>query len=267
MYHRRTPLIVLLWITVVLGCSPPSDDDDSTGDDDDFAADDDDSAADDEDSECPPPFDEVGQYGRFLLDGWPVHMRLELLQDDIVLGCAVFDHLTGDLATVRNALNGSRIERLRQVNIWIEVDEPQFPGAVYHPSAGWLADNGYPTEWAEGIQIGNAQNYLDWTSVQPAIVLHELSHAWHHQVVGYNDPSLLAAYESAMASGLYDAVEYANGTIQEAYATTNVQEYFAELSEAWFWSNDFQPFDRAELLTFDPTGATAVEQAWAVVPR
>ena len=40
------------------------------------------------------------------------------------------------------------------------------------------------------------------------------------------------------------------------------KEYFAELSEAWYWENDFQPFDRAELETFDPQGAAAVEAAW-----
>lgn len=190
-------------------------------------------------------------------------MRLELLEDDTDLGCEVLDLLTSDLGTIHAALVPSRVERLRTVTIWVEIDQPQFPGAVYHPSEQWLTDNGYPPEWAGGIQLGNARNYLEWTAVQPAMVLHEFSHAWHHQVLGYDDPSVLDAFDAAMAAGLYDAVEYADGSTQTAYATSNVQEYFAELSEAWFWTNDFYPFERADLLAHDPVGAAAVREAWA----
>jgi len=242
----------LLLATLLLGCTAPSD----PG----FAADDDDSA---DPAPCPPAYDDGGEYGAFAVRGWPVQMRRELLEDDTELGCAVLAHLDGDLATIEGALGPDRTARLRGLTIWIEVALPQFPGAVYHPSAQWLADNGYPPAWAEGIQLGNATNYLAWTDVQPAMVLHELSHAWHHQVIGYDDPAVLAAYDDAMAASLYDAVEYADGSTQEAYATNNVQEYFAELSEAWFWRNDFEPFDRDGLLAFDPLGAAAVEAAWA----
>jgi hypothetical protein len=255
-------MLLSLLFSPLFACTAVQDDEDSASDELPPTDSDDDSGTED----CPPSFEIVGEYGHFTLDGWPIYMGLELLEEDTALGCSVFHHLGGDLATIRSALTSTRIDRLHQVNVWIELDEPAFPGAVYHPSESWLETNGYPVEWAGGIQIGNAQNYLDWTEVQPAIVLHELSHAWHHQVVGYDDSTVLEAYNAAMSSGLYDAVEYADGTIQEAYATTNVQEYFAELSEAWFWSNDFQPFDHAELLSFDPAGASAVEQAWATIP-
>ncbi len=213
--------------------------------------------------DCPPKHSVEGEYGAFELDGWPIRMQMELLEEDSEFGCEVLGLLSSDLATIRAALSTDRIDRLRTVTVWIEVDEAAFPGAVYHPSAGWLVNNGYPAEWAEGIQLGNARNYLSWTETQPAMVLHEFSHAWHHQVVGYDDPTLLRAFESAMDSGIYDAVEYADGSTREAYATTNVQEYFAELSEAWFWSNDFYPFARGDLLEHDPVGAAAVEEAWA----
>ncbi|MCO4771621.1 MAG: hypothetical protein KDA24_16430 [Deltaproteobacteria bacterium] len=254
----RLVLLPLLLSVSLAGCpssvNGPDDDDDAPADDDDAT----------DALDCPPAFDVDGDYGSFDLDGWPVQMRLELLEDDTELGCEVLDRLTSDLATIRAALTPGRIDQLHTVTIWVEVDQPQFPGAVYHPSAQWLSDNGYPPEWAEGIQLGNARNYLDWTDVQPAMVLHEFSHAWHHQVVGYGDATILGAYQDAMDAGLYDAVEYATGGIQEAYATTNVQEYFAELSEAWFWTNDFYPFDREDLLSHDPVGAAAVEGAWSL---
>ena len=67
-----------------------------------------------------------------------------------------------------------------------------------------------------------------------------------------------------MAAGLYDSVPYAAGGTYEAYATTDHKEYFAELTEAWFWENDYYPFNRAELLEFDPAGAAVVESAWTM---
>ena len=48
------------------------------------------------------------------------------------------------------------------------------------------------------------------------------------------------------------------------YSTVNDHEYFADLTEAWFWENDFYPYNREQLLTHDPVGAAAVEAAWTV---
>ena len=96
------------------------------------------------------------------------------------------------------------------------------------------------------------------------MVLHELAHAWHHQVLGYDHPGIEAAYDAAMAEGLYDSVLYAGGWYLEAYAASSAVEYFAELTEAWFWQNDYYPFERADLLSFDPVGAAAVQEAWTL---
>jgi len=248
------PAILILSFYLLAGCIAPvvpSNDDDEDEDDSSSVI------------HCPPAFTSAGDYGAFTLDEWQIRMRLELLEEESELGCEVLDRLTSDLETIRSVLALSRVDQLRTVTIWIEVNLPGTPGAVYHPSAQWLENNGFPPEWAGGIQLGNARNYLEWTAVQPAIVLHEFSHAWHHQVVGYDDPDILNAFDIAMAQGLYDAVEYADGSTQSAYATTNVQEYFAELSEAWFWTNDFYPFDRSDLLQHDPLGAAVIESAWA----
>ena len=107
---------------------------------------------------------------------------------------------------------------------------------------------------------------MSWVEQQPAIVLHELAHAWHHQALGYDNPEIEAAYAAAMESGIYDEVAYVSGGTADAYAKTNKQEYFAELTEAWFWRNDFYPFERAELEAHDPAGAQVIERAWAHRP-
>lgn len=210
----------------------------------------------------PPPDveDEDDGYRRFELCGWSVYMSIDLFDGD--LGDDVYLALAEDLSMVISVLPPAAVESLRDTKFWMELDVGAFPGGVYHPSAQWLKDNGYPTKWAEGVQFGNAQNYLAWVAQQPAMVLHELSHAWDHQRNDYEHPDVLAAYESAMAAGRYHAVKYHDGQILEAYATTNAAEYFAELTEAYFWTNDFEPFVHIDLEMFDPQGMAAIEAAW-----
>ncbi len=44
------------------------------------------------------------------------------------------------------------------------------------------------------------------------------------------------------------------------------QEYFSELTEAYFGKNDFFPFTRDELKQHDPAGFALMEEAWGVKP-
>ena len=201
------------------------------------------------------------RYRAFDVRGWEVCVDQGVLEDE-AHGEAVLTLLSSDLKTVLTVVPEGPAAFLQEVRVWVE-HTSDWPGAVYHPSASWLSSNGYPTYWAESIQIANSANYLSWTAIQPAIVLHELSHAWHHQYLGYDDPDLLKAYDEAMASGIYNDVAYAGGGTGTAYATTNVQEYFAELTEAWFWENDYYPFVQEELVAFDPFGAEVIEASWA----
>lgn len=213
----------------------------------------------------PEPNYECGNEGLYTpspIGQWKVCLSNTLIQNSPTIQDQTLALLNTDLDRIETLLDNRIVSHLQTVFIWVEEDVEQFPGAVYHPSPQWLSQNGYPTYWAESIQIGNAANYLSWTSVQPAMVLHELSHAWHHQVLGYDQTAIKAAYDNAMATGIYSSVPYAGGGNQTAYATNNEMEYFAELTEAYFWENDFYPFVQSELQEFDPMGYQAVEEAW-----
>ena len=100
------------------------------------------------------------------------------------------------------------------------------------------------------------------------MVLHELSHAYHHQFLdgGFENRRIAEAYEDAMKRRIYESVARARGRPQKAYAATNPQEYFAELSEAYFGINDFFPFDRTELRRHDRKGYDVVESLWGARP-
>ena len=200
----------------------------------------------------PEPNYECGNEGLYTpspIGQWKVCLSNALIQNSPTIQEQSLALLNTDLDRIETLLDNRIVSQLQTVFIWVEDDVEQFPGAVYHPSPQWLSQNGYPTYWAQSIQIGNATNYLSWTAVQPAMVLHELSHAWHHQVLGYDQATIKAAYDNAMASGIYSSVPYAGGGNQTAYATNNEMEYFAELTESYFWENDFYPFVQSELRT------------------
>jgi hypothetical protein len=57
-------------------------------------------------------------------------------------------------------------------------------------------------------------------------------------------------------------VLYYDGQPKRAYALNNDQEYFAELTEAYFGTNDFYPFVRPEVEQFDPVGFAMLKSAW-----
>ena len=220
-------------------------------------------------SAWPPPvrFDDTGML-RIEAASFEARVAPEMLDDPEHLGQVVAT-LRRDLAHVGSLVPGPALATLRErVVFWIEAQGATVPGGmsgrgmVFHPSAFWLRANGLDPSRAGGIEIVRAADYLAWRTEQPMMVLHELAHAWHH-AVGTDDEGLAAAFESARDEGRYERVRRAGRAgLERAYAMNNPLEYFAELSEAYFGRNDFEPFDRAELASFDPAGLEAVARLW-----
>ena len=198
--------------------------------------------------------------------GWTVHLDQPLNREK-VLRDQVLRLLDQKLWELENWMPVSAVARLKEVPLWLRLNEPSAPGGVYHPSAAWLREHGKPPEMAKGIEFGNARNFLTWSRQQPSMVLHEMAHAWHDQVLGYDHEEIAAAHSRAMEGGGYQSVLHVMGKKKPAYALTNDKEFFAELSEAWWGTNDFFPFVRAEILEFDPETARVLERAWAFVPE
>ena len=99
----------------------------------------------------------------------------------------------------------------------------------------------------------------------PAVVLHELAHAYHDQILSFDQPEILAAYQKAKAAGIYENVLLYTGKKVKHYGLTNHKEYFAEGTEAFFYRNDFYPFVRAELKEHDPILHDVLARVWGVV--
>jgi hypothetical protein len=208
-------------------------------------------------------FDATDRYDRREVEGWPVYVHKDLLAD-APLADQCLALLRVKLFDVQRVLPAAAVAKLKVVPIWLELNHRKFPGACYHPSKRWLEENDVNPDKAGAVEISNARHFLAWTIDQPSMVLHELAHAYHHRVIGHGHADVNAAYDAAKRSGKYAKVLQIRGRVQRHYALNNAQEYFAEASEAFFGTNDFYPFVRAELREFDPQGEAAVRKAWGV---
>lgn len=196
------------------------------------------------------------------IEGWTVHVHKDLRTTNKELGEKALKLLSAKLYDVARAVPPKALAKLRKVHVWISANNPRVKAGCYHPSRRWLADHGHEPAKAKSIEVGNAGNFVGWSNVQPAMMMHELAHAYHHQVLGYDNPDIKAAYKRAVESKSYEKVLHYSGRTKRAYAMNNDQEYFAELTEAYFGTNDFYPFVRPEVLKHDPRMFKVLQKVW-----
>jgi len=211
----------------------------------------------------PRSYDPTDHYQTRLLNGWTVLINQSLLAQPELATAAVreMDH---QLYQVERRVPAKALAHLKTVPIWLELNDPGVAAGVYHPNIDWLRTHGYNPAKAKCVEFGNAHNFLDWSLDQPFMVLHELAHAYHDQVLGYNHLGIAVAYRAAVDSRRYESVLHFRGDRQRHYALTNNQEFFAEMTEAFFGTNDFYPFVRAELKTYDPQTYRTIADAWGL---
>ena len=199
------------------------------------------------------------------IEGWPVLVHKKVLAKKD-LWERTLRQLRTQFYNITRVVPKRAVEHLRQVRIWVE-ENPRVRCMCYHPSRGWLQGHDFNPEKAGSVELGNPQTFLDWTRHQPWMILHELTHAYHHQVLGHDHPGIRAAYKKAKETESYESVLHFRGNTKCAYAMNNNQEYFAELTEAWFGTNDFYPFVRAEVLKHDPDMAKVLKEVWENPPE
>ena len=210
-------------------------------------------------------FDSIDHYVEKRIERWKVLVNQVLLTPEQRELCNQALKLLDDhLYRTGRVVPESALAKLRQIPIWVELAHPKHPCMCYHVSADWLRDNGMNPQKAGAVEIANVKNFLKWTHEQPWMVLHELAHGYHHQVLGYDHKEIRACYEQARVFKSYESVLHWDGRKVRAYALTNDQEYFAELTEAYFGTNDFYPFVRAELKQHDPQMYQVLEKVWGI---
>ena len=75
-----------------------------------------------------------------------------------------------------------------------------------------------------------------------------------------------AAWKKFCDSGNYKSVLTSPGPMREHYALNNAKEFFAEMTESYFGSNDFYPFVAGELKQAEPETFALMAQIWGALP-
>lgn len=200
------------------------------------------------------------------IEGWSVTVDVSLLPGGTHAGegKAALKMLANHLQRIAILLPDAQLAKMRRCGIRIEHQHPELRSMQYHPSSGWLANHGYDPALAKKVHIPRAAHLLSREQMlkHPAVILHELAHAYHDQVLGFDEPEIVRAYKDAMKKGIYDKVLLHTGREVRHYAATDHKEYFAEATEAYFYRNDFYPFVAAELRIHDPAAFAIMEKVW-----
>ncbi len=199
--------------------------------------------------------------------GWSVHVDRRLLSAEAEATARALTLLEAQLAEIVRVVPEKAVAELRKVPLWISSRYANAgERAEYHPDAGWLRDNGRDPIMAKGVEFTNVRIFEAETRRMPNFALHELAHAYHDRVLGFDESRIVAAYKAAKDSHGYDRVQRrdSEGKVREdkAYAMTDHKEYFAECTEAFFSRNDFFPFTAEELKKHDPRMTEVLAAVW-----
>ncbi|QDU96156.1 anthrax toxin lethal factor-related metalloendopeptidase [Lignipirellula cremea] len=201
------------------------------------------------------------------IEGWTVKVDPQLLKkENEEIATQAFAALANHLQRVKYIVPKDRCDQLQALPIWIEL-EGKLGNMQYHPDRGWLKANNHDPRLAKHVHIPRAKALYDprtWAK-HPYVVLHELAHAYHDQVLSFDNAEVIAAYDSAKEAKLYEEVLLFTGKKVRHYGLTNHKEYFAEATEAYFGVNDFYPFVRAELKEHDPTMYALLQEIWGPI--
>lgn len=215
---------------------------------------------------APAAFAPTSAYHEQEIEGWRVLVNTNLLVEKEVCD-RTLKLLTGQLYQITRVVPAGPLAKLQQIPIWGERSSEQFPCMCFHESREWLATHGVNPEKTGAVELANPKAFLTWTREQPWMVLHELAHGYHQRFLGNNHAGIRRCYEKAKDSKNYESVLRINGRHERHYAMNNPKEYFAEATEAFFGTNDFYPFTRAELKEHDPEMFELLREVWEVTPK
>ena len=199
------------------------------------------------------------------LEGWTVRVDDRLLTGpDAPLGTRSLRFLEAKLADIVAVVPSDKVQKLQAVAVVLDLSHGDLKSMQYHPSADWLKGHGYAADLAKCVHIPRAADLPVRRNIneQPWVILHELAHAYHDQVLGFDEPRIQEAYAKYKKSGRGDATLLYDGRKVKHYALTTRMEFFAEMTEAYFGVNDFFPFTRAELKETEPEIEELLTHIW-----
>ena len=202
------------------------------------------------------------------LRGWTVRVDDRLFEEaNAAVGESALRSLDERLAEITRILAEEQLVKLRRLKIVLDWSHGGLTNMQYHPDADWLLKNGYAIDLVRCVHLPIAEELLRprQTNVQRWVVLHELAHSYHHQVLGFDEGRIKAAYHRYKASGNGEQSLLVTGKRVRHYGLTNEKEFFAEMTESYLGTNDFFPFNRAELKEAEPAIYKLMAEIWGPI--
>jgi len=204
------------------------------------------------------------------IEGWSVYIKKQDLTDHADEMTEALDHMQNQLYQVRLVVPAAAVAVTQErVPVWLEYDNER-AASGFHPDYNWLLDRGIacPEGLTSMVGMCSLESFCRNALHQPWVMLHELAHGYDYLYLGrgrrYSNARIETAFDRAEKSGSYESVlcRYSSGA--KHYAITNKMEYLAENTEAYFGTNDFYPFVRAELKEHDPDMYILLQDLWGV---
>jgi hypothetical protein len=99
----------------------------------------------------------------------------------------------------------------------------------------------------------NNDKKLQPNNAATLVLLHELAHCYHHQVLGWNHELIKDAYQNAKNQKIFDL---------KSYLMSSEKEYFAELTTAYLDKHLAIPRSREEIKEKDIQGYGLMQKIW-----
>lgn len=204
-----------------------------------------------------------------VMEGWTVRVDDRLLRGEgAAAGVRALKLLMARLVAIAVVVPEPSLAKLRAITIQLDLNHGALRSMQYHPDAGWLREHGYSESLAKCVHIPDVADFLSPAENlrMPWVVLHELAHGFHDQALGFEEPRVIAAWRRFRDSGRYTSVLTSPGHQREHYALTDPKEFFAEMTECYFGSNDFFPFVTGELKQAEPAVFALLADIWGALP-
>ncbi len=200
------------------------------------------------------------------IEGWTVYIDKSFLEGEHQqTGDQVLRILGQRLHQIKLRLPAGPVAKMQEVPIYIDRAHP-LGNAHYHPEVDWLEERGYDPALAQAVHLTHAGGLIGEASrpYSTSVILHELAHAYHDLVLGFDHHEILAGYRKFCDSRKFDEVDLLSGHRRPHYGLTDHKEYFAEMTETFFVGNSHYPFNHFQLYHEHPESYQLIAKIWGV---
>mgnify|MGYP001397664179 FL=1 len=210
-------------------------------------------------AETKTPYEPSSHYTVKNMEGWTVHIHNSLLPggEEAETGAAAIKQLREDMVTVKRWLADEPLKRLLKVGIWLERDSTNGPHGRtpvfhYHPGMDWLVKMDFHPGKHKCVEYSRASALVPagGPRSRATTLLHELAHAYHDQVLSFDDPEILAAHKRARENKDWPKTDWV--------VRANHKEFFAGVSTRYHGKKD----EREALQQRDPVLWKKLQQVW-----